>query len=76
MLPGGETLIGATARRTRRRGPIERTLVVTTAEQVPELRRCLPGLPIDNILVEPTGRNTAPCIGLAAMVLEAEIHRR
>lgn len=66
MLPGGETLIGATARRTTGVVPIERTLVVTTAEQVPELRRCLPMLPIDNILVEPTGRNTAPCIGLAA----------
>ena len=69
MLPGGETLIGATARRTSDVVPIARTLVVTTAEQVPELRRCLPDLPIDNILVEPTGRNTAPCIGLAAMVL-------
>ena len=69
MLPGGETLIGATARRTSDVVPISRTLVVTTAEQVPELRRCLPDLPIDNILVEPTGRNTAPCIGLAAMVL-------
>ncbi len=69
MLPGGETLIGATARRTTGVVPMSRTLVVTTAEQVPELRRCLPELPIDNILVEPTGRNTAPCIGLAAMVL-------
>ncbi len=69
MLPGGETLIGATARRTTGVVPMERTLVVTTAEQVPELRRCLPSLPIDNILVEPTGRNTAPCIGLAALVL-------
>ena len=69
MLPGGETLIGATARRTTGVVPMERTLVVTTAEQVPELRRCLPTLPIDNILVEPTGRNTAPCIGLAAVML-------
>jgi len=69
MLPGGETLIGATARRTTGVVPMERTLVVTTAEQVPELRRCLPTLPVDNILVEPTGRNTAPCIGLAALVL-------
>lgn len=66
MLPGGETLLGATVRRTQQVVPIERTLVVTTAEQVPEVRRCVPELPIDNILVEPLGRNTAPCIGLAA----------
>ena len=69
MLPGGETLLGATVRRTRSLIPIERTLVVTTAEQVPELRRCVPELPVDNILVEPLGRNTAPCIGLAAVAV-------
>ncbi len=72
MLPGGETLLGATVRRTRALAPLERTLVVTTAEQVAELRRCVPELPIDNILIEPMGRNTAPCIGLAAV----EVRRR
>ncbi|MFO0576932.1 MAG: mannose-1-phosphate guanylyltransferase [Polyangia bacterium] len=66
LLPGGETLLGATVRRTRGVVSVERTLVVTTAEQVPEVRRCVPELPVDNILVEPIGRNTAPCIGLAA----------
>ena len=67
MLPGGETLLGATVRRTQGIVPLSRTLVVTTAEQVPCVRRCLPDLPIENILVEPIGRNTAPCIGLAAV---------
>ncbi|HRI52683.1 MAG TPA: mannose-1-phosphate guanylyltransferase [Pseudomonadota bacterium] len=69
MLPGGETLLAATVRRTRSLAPIERTLVVTTAEQVEELRLCVPELPIDNILIEPLGRNTAPCIGLAAVAV-------
>lgn len=69
MLPGGETLIGATIRRTQTAVPLSRTLVVTTAAQVPELRRCVPDLPVDNILVEPIGRNTAPCIGLAALAV-------
>lgn len=69
MLPGGETLLAATVRRTRSLAPIERTLVVTTAEQVEELRLCVPELPIDNILIEPIGRNTAPCIGLAAVAV-------
>jgi mannose-1-phosphate guanylyltransferase len=66
MLPGGETLLGATVRRTIGLVPLSSTLVVTTAEQVAEVRRCLPDLPIENILVEPLGRNTAACIGLAA----------
>lgn len=69
MLPGGETLLAATVRRTRSLAPIERTLVVTTAEQVEELRLCVPELPLDNILIEPLGRNTAPCIGLAAVAV-------
>jgi mannose-1-phosphate guanylyltransferase len=71
ILPGGETLIGATFRRTLRVVDAAHTLVVTTAEQVAEVRRCLPSLPIDNILVEPIGRNTAPCIGLSALSVAA-----
>lgn len=71
VLPQGQTLIGATVARTRRVVDIAHTLVVTTAEQVPEVRRCLPELPVDNILVEPMGRNTAPCIGLAAVAVAA-----
>lgn len=41
--------------------------VVTNAVQADETRRQLPGLPSDNILLEPAARNTAPCIGLAAI---------
>lgn len=70
MLPGHETLLGATARRTAAVAPLQRTLVVTAASQVEEVRRCLPDLPIDNILVEPLGRNTAPAIGLAAVAVQ------
>ena len=46
-------------------------LVVTGAEQADAIRSELPELPDDNILVEPVGRNTAPCIGFAAHVLHA-----
>lgn len=69
LLPAGETLIGATLRRAAPVVDISRTLVVTTAEQVAQVRHCLPQLPIDNILVEPIGRNTAPCIGLSAQTV-------
>jgi mannose-1-phosphate guanylyltransferase len=69
MLPGGETLLGATVRRTLGVCALQNTLIVTTAEQVQEVRRCLPDLPVENILVEPIGRNTAPCIGLAALAV-------
>ena len=46
-------------------------LVVTGHEQADAIRAELPEIPADNILVEPVGRNTAPCIGLAARVLQA-----
>jgi mannose-1-phosphate guanylyltransferase len=67
--PDDEALLAATVRRIRSLVPIESIFVVTTAAQVSEVRRCLPALPVDNILVEPTGRNTAPCIGLAAQTI-------
>lgn len=72
LLPGGESLLSATVARTLPLCPIERTLVVTAASQVPEVRAALPSLPADNVVVEPVGRNTAPCIGLACV----EVMRR
>ena len=51
--------------------PPEQIVVVTRAEQETGVRAELPELPPANVLVEPTGRNTAACIGLAAAVLQA-----
>jgi mannose-1-phosphate guanylyltransferase len=72
LLPGGQTLLGATVERVAAIAPPERTLVVTAAPQVAEVARCAPSLPRENIVVEPQARNTAPCIGLGAL----EILRR
>ena len=73
---GRRDLLAATVRRSAPVVDITRTLIVTTAEQVAQVRHCLPQLPIDNILVEPIGRNTAPCIGLSAQVVWPAIRRR
>jgi mannose-1-phosphate guanylyltransferase len=48
------------------------TLVVTVSEQAHALRKELGQLPNDNFIAEPEGKNTAPCIGLAAL----EVMRR
>jgi mannose-1-phosphate guanylyltransferase len=45
----------------------EHTLVVTISEQLAALRNELGQLPKNNFLAEPEGKNTAPCIGLAAL---------
>ena len=43
--------------------PTERTLVVTSAAQVDEVRRTAPSVPIANIVIEPQARNTAADLG-------------
>lgn len=48
----------------------EHVLVVTAAHQADLVREVLPELPAENLLVEPEGRNTAPCIALAAFEVE------
>ena len=41
--------------------------VVTNETQVGQTRLQLPELPPENVLIEPQARNTAPCVGLAAI---------
>jgi mannose-1-phosphate guanylyltransferase len=50
----------------------DQTLIVTVTEQIDALRKELGQLPKGNFLAEPEGKNTAPCIGLAAL----EVMRR
>jgi mannose-1-phosphate guanylyltransferase len=47
----------------------ENILVVTGREHLALARKQLPDLPPENFIIEPEGRNTAPCIGLAALHL-------
>lgn len=44
--------------------------VVTNELQKAGITEALPGIPANNIIIEPFGRNTAPCIGLAAVFTE------
>ena len=70
-LLGEETLLEATLNRVAGWIPSERTWVVTNQAHAAETRRQLPALDPANILQEPCGRNTAPCIGLAALQVTA-----
>lgn len=47
--------------------------VVTTSDLAEECARILPELPAGNILIEPEGRNTAPCLALALVQIERRI---
>ncbi|MCE5265466.1 MAG: NTP transferase domain-containing protein [Deltaproteobacteria bacterium] len=67
---GEQAIIRETVDRIRPLVPPERTLIVTGRNHAAELIRLLPEIPAENILIEPVGRNTAPCIGLAALHVE------
>jgi len=63
---GRHTLLQETVRRLLPLFSWRYILVVTNAEQAEEVRRQLPRLAPDHLLVEPVGRNTLPCLALAA----------
>jgi len=48
---------------------LEKIYIVTAASQVELTHKHLPNLPKENIIIEPFGMNTAPCIGLSAKYL-------
>lgn len=62
---GEESLLAATVRRAASVVGADDVLVVTSEALAPAVREQL-DLPDANILAEPVGRNTAPCIGWAA----------
>ncbi|GIL24939.1 mannose-1-phosphate guanylyltransferase [Actinocatenispora comari] len=63
------TLLQATIDRLAPFAPAERTYVVTGVAHAAGVSRQLPALPTDNILVEPSPRDSCAAIGLAAMVI-------
>lgn len=71
-LAGETSLLHRTVQRIAPLVPMERVLVVTSEALLDASRAELPGLPAENFLAEPVGRNTAPCIAWAA----ATIRRR
>ena len=66
-IAGERTIIRETVDRIRPLIPADRILIVTGRSHAAEVIRQLPEIPTENILIEPIGRNTAPCIGLAAL---------
>ena len=69
-LIGNRTMIQMTVDRIKKEIPIERIFICTGARYVQLVREQLPNLPDRNIIVEPEGRNTAPCIALSAQVIK------
>ena len=71
-IDGGPTLIQQTVRRLAPDFGPDEVLILTGPDMVVPIRAQLPELPPENILVEPSGRNTLPC----AIWGLAEVRRR
>ena len=68
-LAGTRTLLEDTVARLDGLVPAERMLVVTSAHLLDAARRQLPQVPAAGLVGEPCKRDTAPCVGLAALLV-------
>lgn len=69
-LIGEDTMIRMTVERIKPIIPIERIFICTGEKYVELVKEQLPEIPLENIIVEPEGRNTAPCIALSALIMK------
>ena len=65
----GETMIQKTVRRISPVVQAEDIFIVTNSAYKNLVREQLPEIPAENVLSEPCGRNTAPCIAFAGAVI-------
>ena len=69
ILNTGETLIQQTFTRYIKLVPPQNVYIITSREYVELVKKQLPQLPEENILAEPSRKNTAPCIAYIAFKL-------
>src|SRR3954469_4740087 len=69
QLVGEQTMLWQTVDRLGDLAPKDRQLIVTNKRHVETIRGQLPDLPETAIVGEPCKRDTAPCIGLAALLV-------
>lgn len=69
-LVGRQSMLQDTVNRISPLIPHDKILIITNKEQSGIIKRQLPHKVKDNIIIEPVGRNTAACIGLAALLIE------
>lgn len=67
---GENTMIQETFKRLSGLVPKENILIVTNESQRAGIVEQIPEIPSENIIVEPFGRNTAACIGLASVIIQ------
>lgn len=67
---GNETMLQSTFSRLAGLVSPEHTLIMTNGQLVDAVRQQLPGIPPEQVMGEPSKRDTAACIGLAASLIK------
>lgn len=70
IIHGSNSMIQETHERLKGLIPSTKIFVVTNIAYKGDVRKQIPEIPEENIICEPFGRNTAPCIGLACLFLK------
>jgi len=70
ILGTGQTLIQQTFERFSQFIPKENIYVITSQEYIPIVKKQLPGIVVENILGEPSRKNTAPCVAYISFKLQ------
>jgi mannose-1-phosphate guanylyltransferase len=65
-----DTMLQLTIKRLKDIIPLQQVFVITNKQYISLVKKQLPKIPKENIIGEPVGRNTAPCIGLASTILK------
>lgn len=68
-LIGKESMIQHTVKRLNGLIPLERIFIVTADIYKDLIKEHIPNIPNENIILEPEGKNTAPCIALSAFYI-------
>lgn len=69
---GNKSLLEATIDRFNNFIETDNIYIVSGKSQAQVLEEQASKLPVENLIYEPTGKNTLPCIGLAAMIAEKQ----
>lgn len=65
-----DTMLQLTVKRLKDIIPLDRMYIITNKQYTGLVKKQIPKIPTGNIIGEPVGRNTAPCIGLASIILK------
>jgi mannose-1-phosphate guanylyltransferase len=65
-----DTMLQLTVSRIESIFPPHRIFIITNSNYVSLVKKQVPKIPSENIIGEPAGRNTAPCVAVAAILLK------